>query len=1137
MVKPIFISLALIFSISLNAQNSNTINKQALKELLLEIKQDQVDAEKRVNEYMLSKHLDNVQSVVDGNECRIIDVVDGVPKYYITHNQGAVSSVGVDQMRAGGSLDIDITGINSNIAVWDSNLPRETHQEFGDRITNRNSMTAISDHSTHVTGTIIAGGANPNAQGFCYNAEISAYDWINDTEEMILEAMSNSSHLVSNHSYGVPGGWVGDVWRGDISISDQEDYRFGYYDNEAATFDGIAYNAPYYTIVTSAGNDRNNIGDGSFPPDGPFDCISGFGTSKNLITVGAVNKLGALYSNPSDIVMSSFSSWGPLDDGRIKPDIVAPGVAILSSVSQDDSAYALQNGTSMASPCVTGTVALMNELYFSLNNRYLTSASLKALLIHTAYESGSTLGPDYSFGYGMINAEKAASLIIDEDGTNNIILESSLESGEFIEIDLSPIPDKKMTITIAWTDPAGIPVARSLDPTDLMLVNDLDIQLIDEQGEITLPWILNPANPNGPATRGDNFRDNIEKIELSNPKQLLYTLRIDHKGVLQSGKQNFSLIIDYESEQESAERIFWVGGDGSWSDASHWSLTSGGTSANKIPSINSKVIFDINSFPSGDGVAMMDQDFSITSLLGLSDSNISIDLGNNELKTSGPFIYGADNFSITDGNVIFENEIADKVSVINVENTEMNNMTFSFSESNNGTWNLSSQDLSLEELALSGGDLNISDCNITAKHISFNGANTTFIDLDNSTFIFSESLAISADISMTETGSNEFRASTDSSPIISIDRDVESDLRLEKCRATIGSAGGTINELIVLESDLELNSDINISELEISGPSSLILDPNTTMSLSSLVVNSSQAMEVSFLSTNSTERATVFIDGRSKLCYDYLIINNVDLSGQNSVSIGESSTLTNSDNWILGNCNQLLFADFTQDYLCEDGLSYFIDISDGDVIDREWYVDGDLVFGTEVLYYTFNNTGNHDIALVITDVNGNQSEYTATVDIQSTNLQPNTVIQNATQLASQQLASGYQWFNYGLPIPGATDRVYLYNGNPGIYWVLTFDGVCNRLSSTIDLGTATADVDLSRLDISPNPFSQELIIDSKDNRLWDAVKIYYINGQLVANYEDVSHLKINTSDWESGLYIISINNGSELLTRKLYKYE
>ncbi len=103
------------------------------------------------------------------------------------------------------------------------------------------------------------------------NASLRAFDWNSDLAEMAAEAASGA--LVSNHSYGFARGWYGGSWYGTPSISTQEDYKFGFYDSYAQAWDLVAYDAPYYLIVKSAGNDRNDCGDGTYPCDGPYDCI------------------------------------------------------------------------------------------------------------------------------------------------------------------------------------------------------------------------------------------------------------------------------------------------------------------------------------------------------------------------------------------------------------------------------------------------------------------------------------------------------------------------------------------------------------------------------------------------------------------------------------------------------------------------------------------------------------------------------------------------------------------------------------------------------------------------------------------------------------------------------------------------
>ena len=109
--------------------------------------------------------------------------------------------------------------------------------------------------------------------------------------------------------------------------------------------------------------------------------------------------------------MEGYSSWGPTDDGRIKPDLVANGYSLYSSYSSGTASYAYSSGTSMAAPNATGTAQLLLSLYTSMKpGEYMRASTLKGLLIHTADDLG-TAGPDYKFGWGLVNAKAAADLI------------------------------------------------------------------------------------------------------------------------------------------------------------------------------------------------------------------------------------------------------------------------------------------------------------------------------------------------------------------------------------------------------------------------------------------------------------------------------------------------------------------------------------------------------------------------------------------------------------------------------------------------------------------------------------------------------------------------------------------------------
>jgi len=146
--------------------------------------------------------------------------------------------------------------------------------------------------------------------------------------------------------------WRQGQWFGDPSISPVEDYRFGFYGPRERDWDEIAYNAPYYLIVKSAGNDRGDNGAGVAEPDGGadgYDCVSTPAPAKNIITVGAVNDLPNGYTGAPNVIMTSFSGWEPTDDGRVKPDVVGNGTSLLS-LGNGTNDYTNRTGTSMATP-------------------------------------------------------------------------------------------------------------------------------------------------------------------------------------------------------------------------------------------------------------------------------------------------------------------------------------------------------------------------------------------------------------------------------------------------------------------------------------------------------------------------------------------------------------------------------------------------------------------------------------------------------------------------------------------------------------------------------------------------------------------------------------------------------------------
>ncbi len=241
----------------------------------------------------------------------LYDVLPNGEKIFArTANVGSATTARTNALYNSGSLGINIQGQNMIAGVWDGGNARSTHQEFmigGISKITLGDGTNFQPHPTHVVGTIAAQGVFPDVRGIAFNSSILSYNWDSDLAEMLDQA--SSGLLVSNHSYGI--GSLSSLW------------FYGAYDSRAREMDNICYNNPYYLPVIAAGNDRNaTVAPGSVQINTKegYDMIFGHANAKNVITVAAVNQVSG-YVNPSDVVMSSFSSWGPSDDGRIKPDI------------------------------------------------------------------------------------------------------------------------------------------------------------------------------------------------------------------------------------------------------------------------------------------------------------------------------------------------------------------------------------------------------------------------------------------------------------------------------------------------------------------------------------------------------------------------------------------------------------------------------------------------------------------------------------------------------------------------------------------------------------------------------------------------------------------------------------------------
>lgn len=530
-----FMALYGLFGFAQTAEQIKKITSSYNFEVLNLLKNECMEKEKQdklaVIAYALKHNLKTRIELNDGGVAELMQIdTDGTPIYYRTFNVDAARSTRTNYLHTGGSLGLNLMGLNMRTHVWDHGVARASHQEYfspqGTRYSVGDGTSFLSDHSAHVTGTIMAMGVVPGAKGMAPQSRVTGYDWSNDLSEAITAA--SNGMLLSNHSYG-------------LSPSGLGSNHFGGYLQRARDWDVLMRNAPYYLMVVSAGNG------GQFVSPNPimqgYDKLSGFSTAKNnLVVANAQDANVSANGELISVAIHPSSSIGPTDDLRIKPDLTGNGTELTSTYIVNNSSYGNLSGTSMASPNVAGTLVLLQEHYTNLNDEFMRAATLKGLVLHTADDAGPA-GPDAIFGWGLLNAKRAAEAISLKN-TATLIAEQTLSEGETITLQVVSDGVSPLVASISWTDLPG-PILTDVNNTMARLVNDLDIR-VSKDGVTSLPWRLTAANANG---LGDNTKDPFERIDIANASGI-YTITISHKGTLSGENQNFSLIVTGLAQNE-----------------------------------------------------------------------------------------------------------------------------------------------------------------------------------------------------------------------------------------------------------------------------------------------------------------------------------------------------------------------------------------------------------------------------------------------------------------------------------------------------------------------------------------------------------------------------------------------------------
>lgn len=437
-----------------------------------------------VNGLVIELPFENIPALADEDAVQWIE--PPLPRFDVRNNSNRAIT-GADVVQA---APYSLNGAGVTVLVYDAGYALASHADFGGRLTVRDSSGLI-DHATHVSGTIGGSGASSGGtyKGMAPGVTIQSYGFEDDGTGIFLYSNPGDIEADYNQAINVYGADISNnsigtntCWNGfPCSIT-------GDYGVTSALIDAIvrgSLGAPF-RVTWANGNERSCTGcptehQAGYHSTAPPSCM------KNAVTVGALNS--------NDDSMTEFSSWGPCDDGRIKPDVSAPGCQSnddfgVTSTSSSGG-YTDMCGTSMASPTVCGLGALMLQDYRAQHpgEPDFRNSTLRAVLAHTAVDRGNA-GPDYSFGYGSVRVQPAIDLM----RADNFLEGQVSQGGTHSMLVVVGPSDTTLKVTLAWDD---VPAAANVTNA---LVNDLDLVVYDPSSTQHFPWTLNPASPSTPAS-------------------------------------------------------------------------------------------------------------------------------------------------------------------------------------------------------------------------------------------------------------------------------------------------------------------------------------------------------------------------------------------------------------------------------------------------------------------------------------------------------------------------------------------------------------------------------------------------------------------------------------------------------------
>lgn len=470
--------------------------------------------------------------------------------------------------------DLGLYGAGQTVAISDTGLDKGSLStlapDFLGRVTKAYALGRTNDwsddngHGTHVAGSLMGNGAQSGGNPATHNYT-GSFAGVAPEASLVFQSIMDKFGYLTGLPYDLNNLFINPYNDGARIHSNSwgDEAFFGQYTLDAHNTDEFMWGHKDMLVLFAAGND----GVDTNPANGLIDVdnITPPATAKNILCVGATETIdnsetgtwgaywpGTYPANPisSDRIannasgMAAFSSRGPCDDGRIKPDICAPGTNIISVRSKDSKAGALwgvyspnsnylySGGTSMATPLVAGACALARE-YYVKKGITPSAALIKATLLNGAfdmtpgqYSSPQEIParPNSVEGWGRLDLKNSIlpaspKLIYPFDATSGI---STGGAATFQTYNMSSSTPLK--VTLVWTDyPAS-------SGATVALVNDLDLTVTTPTGTV--------ISGNGAADR----RNNVEGVDFNSPQVGAYTISVTGYNV-PHGPQPYALVI------------------------------------------------------------------------------------------------------------------------------------------------------------------------------------------------------------------------------------------------------------------------------------------------------------------------------------------------------------------------------------------------------------------------------------------------------------------------------------------------------------------------------------------------------------------------------------------------------------------